>query len=43
VAKLMCNGRIALARCEQRPGRRLMSARKWNSMLEEKARMRRGK
>jgi len=43
VAKLMCNGRITLARCDRRPGRRLMYARKWNSMLEEKARTRRTK
>jgi hypothetical protein len=43
VAKLMCNGRITLARCDRRPGRRLMYARKWNSMLREKAERRRGK
>ncbi|MGI6459406.1 MAG: glycoside hydrolase family 38 C-terminal domain-containing protein [Candidatus Hydrogenedentales bacterium] len=43
VAKLMSNGRITLARCDQRPERRLMYARKWNSMLIEKARRRREK
>lgn len=43
VAKLMCNGRITLARCDCRPERRLMYARKWNSMLCEKAQRRRGK
>ncbi|MEA3364110.1 MAG: NEW3 domain-containing protein, partial [Candidatus Hydrogenedentes bacterium] len=42
VAKLTCNGRITLKRCDRRPERRLMYARKWNSMLDEKARKRRG-
>ena len=43
VAKLMCNGRITLAQCGHRPERRLMYARRWNSMLEEKAHTRRAK
>lgn len=43
VAKLMCNGRLTLKRCDRRPGSLLMYARKWNNMLEEKAKERRGK
>lgn len=41
VAKLMCNGRLVLKRCDRRPERRLMYARRWNALLEEAARQRR--